>query len=242
MAFPVITKEVHKSELLVFFDLEATQFSRQAIAIGLVAYKKDPDSLLPKEEVLRYFSYIKTDDEIGPIVEELTGIHRDNLDYQGISYHQMILEVSKLLRPYKFRKFISYGGLDIEILKRTMKEEDETEVNFFRNVIKNYFDFHSYLEHRIVTENGFSYSLTGMANSLSVSEEGTPHDPLFDSLLLKDIYTSFVSDEERALSLAMENYDKNRFNATLNAKLAKIVLTKGSVTKKELLQIVRDHL
>ncbi len=235
-------KEVQKSELLIFFDFEATQFSRQAIAVGLVAYRKDPESLLPKEEVLRYFSYIKADDEIGPIVEELTGIHQENLDYQGITFHEMVLEISKLLRPYKFRKFISYGGLDIEILRQSMNEDNETEINFFRNIIKNYFDLHSYLERRVVTEKGQSYSLVSMADLLSVTEEGTPHDPLFDSLLLKDIYAAYVSDEERALALTMKNYEKNHFASSYNSELAHLVLSEGKATKEDLLRIVRAHL
>ena len=137
MDFPILSKKIRKAQLLVFFDLEATQVRHQAIAFALTAYKKEKDQLVfDDKDPINYFSYIRTDDVIGPIVQEMTGITKDTLIEKGNSIHEVILEISKLLRHYKDRCFISYGSMDIEILNQSIDHNNETEENFLRNITK----------------------------------------------------------------------------------------------------------
>lgn len=243
MEFETLKKKLGCSELLIFFDLEATQINHKAIAFAMVCANKNKDEItFNKNDGFTYFNYIKTEDEIGPIVEEMTGIHKNILDEKGISFHQAVIEISKVLRPYKYRKFISYGNTDLEILSKSIDNNNETEVNFFRNITKNYLDFHSYIMQRIVDSKGSSYSLKALADKYGIHEKGKPHDPLFDSLLLRDIFLSYVQEEDKTLAFALEHYKNNKCFSAINRQLALMLLEKGEVKKEELISLLEEYL
>ena len=46
MPFTTLSHTLKDRNLIVFFDLEATQFSHKAIALGLIAYEKKPGDFL----------------------------------------------------------------------------------------------------------------------------------------------------------------------------------------------------
>lgn len=243
MDFPLLSKKLRKAELLIFFDLEATQINHQAIAFAMVAYhKKQGELSFDNKNPITYSAYIKTDDEIGPIVEEMTNIHKSTLDEKGIPLHQVILDVAKLIRHDKYRAFISFGSLDIEILRKSIDFDNETEANFFANLTKNYFDFQHYLFQRIIDKKGNSYSLSRLGDVYGIKEEGTPHDPLYDSILLKDIYLSYVTNKEKDIDLILENYSSNRMMDSLNKELVLNVIQNGNVTKEDFIHLLEEQL
>ena len=242
MEHPILSKKLLNSELLVFFDLEATQIRHKAIAFAMICMKREKGTLLfTDDKPLTYFTYIKTNEEIGPVVEELTGIKKETLDEKGIEFHQAVLEITKILRPYKYKKFLSYGSMDIEILLKTISE-DETEKNFVTNVIKNYLDLHNYFSKRIVSEKGASYSLKNLADKYNISEEGILHNPLYDSYLLKDIYESYIKNEDKTMELALENYTVNRYVDEINKELAASIIINGHADKSELVKKLEEYL
>ncbi len=243
MDFPVLSKKLRKAELLIFFDLEATQINHQAIAFAMVAYhKKQGELSFDNANPITYQAYIKTEDPIGPIVEEMTHIHKETLDEKGISLHQAVLDIAKLIRHDKYRAFLSFGSLDIEILRKSLNFDDETEKNFFANLTKNYFDFQHYLYQRIIDKRGNSYSLSKFKELYSIQEDGTPHDPFYDSVLLKDIYLSYVNKEEKDLELILENYSINHAMDALNKELTMKVIQKGKAEKADFIQLLKEHL
>lgn len=243
MDFPILSKKARKAELLIFFDMEATQINHHAIAFAMVAYRKKEGELsFDNENPITYNAYIKTDDPIGPIVEKMTHIHKSTLDEKGISLHQVILDVAKLIRHDKHRLFISFGNFDIEILKKSIDFDNETEANFFANLTKNYFDFHHYLFERIIDEKGHSYSLSKFGEIYQIKETGTPHDPLYDSILLKDIYLNYVQNKEKDIELIMKNYSSNTSMDSINKKLAIDIIEKGSVTKEDFIHLLEERL
>ena len=243
MDFPILSKKIRKAQLLVFFDLEATQVNHQAIAFALTAYKKEKDLLVfDDKNPINYFSYIKTDDVIGPIVEEMTGINQEILQKKGKGLHEVILDVSKLLRHYKNRCFISYGNLDIEILNRSIDHNNETEENFLRNITKNYFDFQQYLYQRIVDKNGNAFSVHKFAEKYNITEEGKKHDPFYDSVILKDTYLSYIKEKEKTLSFIFENFSQNKSMTSINKALTMKVLQEGKADKDDLVHLLEEYL
>ena len=243
MDFPILSKKIRKAQLLVFFDLEATQINHQAIAFALTAYKKEKDQLIfSDKDPINYFNYIRTNDEIGPIVEEMTGITKDTLTEKGKSLHEVILDISKLLRHFKDRCFISYGNLDIEILNRSIDHNNETEENFLRNITKNYFNFQQYLYERIVDKNGSALSIHKFAEKYNIKEEGKKHDPCYDSLVLKDTYLSYIKEKEKTLSFIFENYSHNRAMTSINKALTMKVLEEGKAEKDDLIHLLEEYL
>ncbi len=243
MDFPVLSKKLRKAELLIFFDLEATQINHQAIAFAMVCYQKKQGELsFDNNNPITYQAYIKTEDAIGPIVEEMTGIHKETLEEKGIPLHQVILDISKLIRHYKNRAFLSFGSLDIEILRKSIDFDNETEKNFFANLTKNHVDFQNYLFHRIIDKRGNSYSLAKFKELYNISEVGTPHDPFYDSVILKDIYLSYVTDKEKDIELILENYSINKGMDDVNKELTEKVIKDGKADKADFIHILEEHL
>jgi len=242
MAYSNLLHFIKEGNLIVFFDLEATQFTHKAIALGFVAYeKKIGEVSFDLEKKMEYHAYIKQEDEIGPVVEELTGIHPETLQKEGKDFHQVVLEVSKMLRPYK-KKFLSYGSMDIRILNESIDKQDETERNFYRNVIKNYLDFHMYISKRICDKHGQSYSISSLLKLYGLEIDGPYHNPLMDSLALSKIYYAYVNDEKKDIELYLQNYAQNRNTNAINKKLALRVLEQNQVSKDDLIMLLRDNL
>ena len=210
MTFETIYNKVKKSDLLVFFDLEGTQIHHYPISIGLVAYeKKVGDISFSFDKKIEYKAYIKPKEEIGEVVEKITSITPELLEREGKSFHDVVMEITTILRPYH-KCYVSYGNLDVKMLSLGLNHHDETEMNFFRNVTKNYFDFHEYLFERIVNEKGGAYSITKWMEIFSLSMPGVAHDPLIDAICLSQIYNAFIQDEDKVISLMLKNYHKNK--------------------------------
>ena len=242
MAFSPFQKKILNSNFLVFFDFEGTQFSHKAIALAFVGVEKEMGTLLPKKDgkVIQYHTLIQCQDEIGSFVENLTDIHPSMLQ-QAKPFHQVVLEVTKLLRPYK-RMYFSYGNSDIFMLHNTMDKEDETELNFFNNVTHNYVDMQSFLQKRIVDHNGRCFSLAKLRDLFSIHVEGKEHDPLYDSEVLYQIYQAYIENKERVMELVLENYAVNSNTKNIDKEITSILLQKGEASLDTLKGVIEKHL
>jgi hypothetical protein len=240
-------KALHRSldaaDALIFFDLEATQISHKAIAIGLVIQPKKRGGLIDYTQgPITYHSYIKTKHNIGPVVERLTGITKQTLKKEGKEFHQVILEITNLLRPYHNKRFISYGNGDMHILSQTIDYADETERNFFQHLKKNYFDLSNYLSKRIVSSEGNMLSLSKLGEEYEISLDGKPHSPLYDSQMLAQIFNCYIKEEEKTLALVLQNYGVNKNMAQISHQFTKRLLERGTADKKDLISLLEDFL
>ena len=130
MAFQ-LSQRLAKADLLVFFDIEGTQFTHKMIAFGMVCYPKAKDGIsFDRENSFSYHSYVKTKDDIGPLVKKMTGISKFTLAMEGKEVREVVPEIDKLLRPYH-SVFISYGSSDILMLLRALDRSDVTQENFY---------------------------------------------------------------------------------------------------------------
>lgn len=228
-----------KKNVIVFFDLEGTQFSHKMIAISLIGYEI-VDKIHVGRNLFSYFSYVKCEDNIGDLVSKMTGINSKILNREGKSIQTVIKEINILLRPYH-RFFISYGNQDLFILRNSIFD-DETMNNFFKNIKNNYLDFHSYLEKRIVSNKGASYSLSSLKDLFDINIEGNYHNPQFDSLCLKEIYEHYVSNPDKMAKLAMENILKNKDTKKMFSDLVKYLIDNGSVDLEYLFSLIKENL
>ncbi len=241
MAFSELFQKTEKSNLLVFFDLEGTQITHKAIAIGLVAYERKGKSFDFSKTRFTYSSLIKTEDEIGPVVEKMTGITKEKLSSSAKSFHQVILEITKLLRNH-IKTYVSYGGLDLKILQETIEVQDETESNFYRNVKNHYIDFHHYLSQRIIDEKGQSLSIEKLSQLYSLKEKGTFHNPLYDAKMLSSIYQAYLENENLDLEYYKSKILKNPFAEPIFKEAIKKILHEKTITEKDFDEILRNHL
>ncbi len=239
-SFPILRKTLKGTDIIVFFDVEGTQFSHKMISIGLVGYKTNGLDIIG-EPVFSYHSLVKCDDEIGPVVMKMTGITSDLLQSEGKDVRVVIDDINRLLRPYR-RKFISYGDQDMKMVHESLDPQDVTEMNFFRNMMKNHLDFHAYLEKRVCDRNGQSYSIERLLRLFHLESKGAFHDPLYDALDLAVIYHAYVSDEKRILELYLENYMKNPYQGTNNKKILALLLEKKQISISDLNDILKENL
>lgn len=236
-------KYFDNADAVVFFDFEATQYTHKAIALGVVIQPKKPGSLVEDtDKPICYHSLIKTKDHIGSVVSNMTGIRKEMLEKEGKSFHTVILELSKLLRPYHCKRFVSYGNGDMFIFSETMNPRDETETNFFSHLKKNYFDLAKYLSKRIVSPQGHMLSVAKLAEVYGIEIEGATHDPLYDSLLLSEIYRHYVNDKERTIELVLKNYAVNHDMMQISHQLASRLLEKNSLEKEDLIALLEEFI
>lgn len=241
MAFSELLNKTKNSNLLVFFDFEGTQITHKAIAIGLVAYERKGDSFDFSKPKYTYSSLIKTDDEIGEVVKKMTGITEEKLLSSGKDFHSVVLDITKILRNH-IKTYISYGGLDIKILHETIDEDDETEMNFYKNVKNHYIDFHQYLSKRIIDDKGQSLSIEKLTRLYSIKQKGTFHDPLYDAKELSSIYHAYLENEDLDLKHYKSKILKNPFSDMIFKEVVEKILQEKSISEKDFDEILRNHL
>lgn len=217
--FPELSKKVCGRDLLVFFDFESTGFSHQAIALGTIAYSPlCEDSLSLGKKAFSFRRLIRPKEKIGPVVESLTGLSDELVQREGLPLGTVLKEWIDLLRPFSNKLFLSYSGMDLAILSNSIGDS-LMEEQFYAHVKNNYLDFKKYLDRFLCDEHGQSLSLLSLAKRFSVTLEGTPHDPLTESLTLAGVYENVVSDEEQFLRECLLDYPNNRHLSFLERKL-----------------------
>lgn len=242
MPFKEITSFLKDCDTLVFFDVEGTQFTHKAIAIGLVAYKRINDSLeFDLTNPLKYHSYIKCDDYIGSLIENKTSITQEILEKEGKDIKDVILKISTILRHSK-NKFFTYGSLDYLMISNAIDQSDETQTNFYRYIVKNKMDFHHYLSKRICDAHGQSYSLLKLLEMYNISPSGISHNPLYDAIDLANLYLSYVQNVDKDVELALENYVSNRECNNINKEIIRKILSYGLASKTELIDLIKENL
>lgn len=230
------------SDLLVFFDIEGTQFTHRMIAFGMVCYpKKKGEILFDLQHSFSYHVYVKTTDSIGPVVERMTGITESLLLQNGKDIHDVVLEVSRLLRPYH-PKFLSYGISDILMLRKTLDSQNVTEENFFRYISKNYLDFHHYVSKRICDVHGQSLSVSKLLDLYQLQRQGNDHDPLCDAKNLALIYDAYVRREDEDVRFFYENLIHNREAEPVFKEVTQLLMKNKCVKEEELIALLRNHL
>ena len=207
MAFKNLYRAVAHSDVLVFYDVEATQFSKQLISFGMVIVKKKRDSF-EMEKVDEYFSLIKPDGKytIGHYVEEITSLKKEDVD-KGISVLKLKEILTDKLKGYERICFLSYGELDKKVLLSTFKDRNY----FLYDKDTHFFDFHTYLKKNLTDEKGTTYSISRLIELFDIQKDYSFHNPLDDSKALFDIFSYFVNDEEKIKKLIDKSYLHNQY-------------------------------
>ena len=205
MSFDYLSKKISDKRVLIFLDLEGTQFSHTPIEIGMVAYLKG-DGLFLGEKLFTYQSYINTNGRIGKVVSDLTGITKELLLNKGKSKTIVLKEIINLLRAYSKKKFIAYGEQDLKMLRHFITEESFTS-DYVNHIAKNYFDFHLYLANLISKNKSISPSLSKLTELFDVPKSHA-HESLSDAQMLADVYQEFVKDESTTINKIKSMYSE----------------------------------
>ena len=228
--------------VLVFVDLEGTQFSHEVTEIG--AYKVWIKEDLSIKKIGQPFRcYVKPKHPIGGLVSKMTGITEEKLAKEGVPFD----EAQSLFRHYvgpdwPRTLFITYGNQDAYMMHRSLEcapEAREEDVKFFahRNL-----DFSASLSNYVKDPKGNNLSLIHACEAFNVTLSGSSHDALNDARDLVSLYEAFLSKKEILKSFYLQSLSLGRTSSPSIKKAAQ-KLTKGEdVTHEEFERWVEEEL
>ncbi len=200
----VLTNALKGSRTIVFFDFEGTQFSQEIIALG--AIKVDIDE---KNQIMKKYNsfkvYIKANDNVGPIVTNITGLTDEFIAKNGIPYVEALNKFKKYIGNIsKDIKFISYGNFDIRLLHSTNEINNIHDNELTNKIFKNYIDFSSILKIFVKSYKNETLSLLDALKVFKVTPLKDVHNPEVDSLNLMMLYEAFLKNKK----ILKEEYTK----------------------------------
>lgn len=201
-----LDKALKDKTVLVFIDLEGTQFSHEMIEIGahLVILNKDHTV---KKILKGYSSYVKAHNRIGRVVTELTGITEKLLQEKGRPFPEVFKQFRGYVGKYWNKcKFVTFGTHDLRIINMSVenspKDDELSELAHYVN--KNHFDISSFLGQFIQDQHGNPLSLSNNLKVFSQEFEGTKHSALADAYNTALLYKAFIEHPE----IVQEEYKK----------------------------------
>lgn len=237
-----LTRALKKRKLLVFLDLEGTQFSHEMIALGAVKCLIKADGRI-KKTLKGYRTYVKNHHKIGHYVINLTGITQDKLDQEGISYKQCLEDFKKYVgHDFENALFVTFGSHDLRILNQSVLNNPDCDGKIVHQIIKNHLDFSMIISEFIRDNKNNSLSLHNYLELFTIKEEGVAHDPLYDALNLSKLYQAFLTKKDIVLEqylLVLKN--DNRLPDPIKKCIARLV-TGENVTSEEFKEYARNYL
>jgi inhibitor of KinA sporulation pathway (predicted exonuclease) len=187
-----LRKAIKDKKVLVFVDLEGTQFSHEMIEIGAyMAYLGDDLRIVKHEK--GFSTYVKATNPIGRVVENMTGITEKTLKTKGVSFPAAMTMFQKYLKKNKAECiFVTFGNHDLRIINQSVYYSGDASKEFAHTINKQYLDFSDFLSTYIKDDNGNPYSLTNYLKVFGIPFDGQAHDALADALNLMDLYTAFI--------------------------------------------------
>lgn len=237
-----LRKAIRDKKVLIFFDLEGTQFTHEMIEIGAYSVLLH-DDLSIKNINQPFKRYVKAKNPVGKIVTNLTGINDYKLQKEGLPFSNVINEFQHYVKKYEDKcTFITFGNHDLKIIEESVRLNNNIGISFFRQIRKNYLDFGTFISKYIKDKNGNQYSLTNYLKLFSVPFEGQAHDALADAYNLIELYRAFLTKKD----IVRAEYEKtlSLFShlPTPIAKVMKQIKDEGSATLDDFNVAVEDSL
>ncbi|MCQ2772891.1 MAG: exonuclease domain-containing protein [Bacilli bacterium] len=192
--------------VLVFSDLEGTQFSHEMIEIGahLVILNKD---YTVKKIMKGYSSYVKAKNRIGHVVTELTGITEQLLKEKGRPFPEVFKQFRGYVGKYWNKcKFVTFGTHDLRMINMSVenshKDDELSELAHY--VKKKNFDISAIVGQYIQDQNGNPLSLSNNLKVFKQEFEGTKHSAAADAYNTALLYKAFIENPE----IVQEEYKK----------------------------------
>lgn len=237
-----LRRMVRGAKQLVFLDLEGTQFSHEMIAIGAVKVTLKPDGSF-KKVFPGFKRYVLAHNNIGRIVENLTGITGDLLAREGIDFGEAILLLKKYVgNNFAKSRFVTFGTHDMRILRQSQTYNPEAPHIHITTIMKNHLDLSSLINEYIKDEKNNTLSLVNLCKLFNIEQVEPAHDPLNDALMLAYIYRELLTQTE----LLKERYAQVLLNMNNLPRPIKKLLTQikngESVNYDDLYHYLQDEI
>ncbi len=237
-----LRRTVRGVKQVVFLDLEGTQFSHEMIALGAVKATLKPDGSI-KKLFPGFKRYVLAKNNVGKLVENLTGINSELLAKEGVDFAEVLPQFKKYVGTnFSKSKFITFGAHDARILKQSLLHTPEADHLLVQAIIKNNLDLNALINEYVKDENNNTLSLTNVCKLLNIEPLEPAHDPLNDALMLAYIYRELLVQTE----LLKERYALVLMNINNVPRPIKKVLNKlknkETVSYDDLYHFLKDEI
>lgn len=237
-----LEKIIKDRKVLVFLDLEATQFSHEMTAIGAFKVTLKDDYTI-KKIFKPYSAFVRPKGRVGEVVSQLTGITDKLLAEKGISFREVQKALQKYVgRDFKKCLFVSYGSQDARIFMASAENSMDCDYQLARFVSHRTFDYEEFLKNYITSESGQPLSLTNACKAFDVKLSGKAHDATADAYNLIQLYSAFLKKKDMVVSRYAETLVHSpKVPEPIRALIAK--LNKGeSVSPDEFQNMLKESL
>lgn len=217
-----LDKAIKHSRVLVFMDLEGTQFSHEMTSIAAFkVYLKD--DLTIKRIMRPYTSLVRVKHRVGPFVSKLTGITDEMLKKDGQPFRVVQQGLRKYLgRDWQKCRFVTYGSHDMTIIMSSAENNMDASMEEARFITHHFFDFSEFLARFVKGEDGNPLSLSRALQRFEIPFEGEAHDATADTRNLVRLYEAFLKrkdilKEEYKKTLARLNHFPSPVQKAMNA-------------------------
>lgn len=237
-----LLKSIGKEKIVIFLDLEGTQFSHELISLGACKAKVKKDGTFSRLDK-GFQVYVKAKNHIGRYVERLTGINQALLDEKGISYIEAMNQFKKYVgREFKKAKFVTFGSHDIRIFNQSEMHSGPADDEFFKIIRHSHVDLAKIISEYVKDDKNNPLSLSNYCKLFNVSMSGTEHEALSDAKNLAYLYNAIVKNPDFVSREYMKIIETGRGMPRPIQKLIKRLREQGSVDQKDLERFVKEEI
>ena len=203
-------KELKNSDIVVI-DLEALNYTKEAISIGaiVVRYSKSKKSFfVDKDKVFKSLIKPQSKNRVDRVIESLTGITNDMLKTSGLTFPDCISQFMHFVSDLHNPLFLCYGNFDEIILKSSFKRCPDRGLMDTFNYIRNRLIDYSKISSDILRYSN-TVSLMNAVNELGLEPNGRHHDALNDAIDLANVFTKIENDKKLCVHKCIETYSIN---------------------------------
>lgn len=203
-------KELKNSDIVVI-DLEALNYTKEAISIGavVVKYSKSKKTFsVDKENCFKSLIKPQSKNRVDRVIESLTGITNEMLKTQGLTFVDCINQFTNFISELNNPLFLCYGNFDEIILKSSFKRCPDKKMMEFFNYIKNRLIDYSKVSSDILRYSN-TISLINAVNELGLEPNGRHHDALNDAIDLANVFVKIENDKKLCVHKCIETFSIN---------------------------------
>ncbi len=191
-----LNKAIKGQRVLVFMDLEGTQFSHEMTQIAAIKVTLK-DDLTIKKVFRPYKSYVRIKGRVGHVVTKLTGITDELLKKEGLPFRVVQQGFKKYVgKDWNRCRFVTFGSHDCVIISSSAEHNMDASMEEARFITHHVFDFSEFLSRYVKDEHNNPYSLSRALELFETPFQGTAHDALADTRALLDLYSAFLKRKD----------------------------------------------
>ena len=196
MPMKAIVQAIRKHRTLVFFDLEATQFSHEMTEIAAIKVIVKEDGSIKK--VFKPFHYyVIPKNHVGSHVAAMTGLTDEFLLRNGVPFRVVQKGLIKYLgKEYKEALFVCYGNQDGEIFENSAANNMDASMDEALFVKHHCFDFLRFLSRYVTGEDGNPINLGRAMEVFGFEMKGKAHTATTDAYAVLSLYEAFFRKKE----------------------------------------------